>query len=556
MSFLHPYWLISLLTIPLIVGSVFLSKYWDKASWSKLVSNRLQRTLMIKTNRTTFWLGFGLQITGLLCVILAAARPYDGESKIEVNSSGHNIFFLIDNSRSMLCQDVKPSRMDVAHSQAIKIMRDMPEVRFGLATFAGTMTFVSPYTIDHKTLAEEMRSQKPENSRAGGSDLPRAILTLLSILKETESPAHAVIVFSDGEDHGEEMEQALQLAAEAKVKIFTIGVGTVKGGTIPDITEKDNKFKDNQGNVVYTKLNDSSLKQLAKVTDGTYTNATNGSIRGLEPTLGLMKKQLSKGISYSIPHEKYHYFLLTGFICLIVGSLIKMDFRKLKPALHVVLLFVLLYPTLQGEEKNENAKIMHALFSQGSELRKGREHLEKKQYDEAISALEEACISAKGDKLAELHFSLGEAHFRNKEFIKAQVHFSKALLHNDSKQQANSSHNLANSLFHNYWKDLKPTEDKAFKEHIISQLLKKDSKVTREFLEEAIVQWTDAVEYYDYAYFSDRALIKSQQNSETVKELISQLKQAIEEDIAREKKEKEKKRQEEKEGQEEEKDDG
>lgn len=242
MSFIHPYWLFALLILPLLVVLKAL-KSRNTLSVS-LLAPRLQKRIESTKKTKGTALAFSMRILALALAIFALARPYDGEQRIEIDSSGHNLFILIDVSHSMLSEDSQPSRIYSAQTKAIEIVNKLPSSKIGLAKFAESLTLITPYTEDHQTITKFIRECNPDETRASGSDLGRALSSSISTLTHQNKEAHSILILSDGEMHSNAVDSAANLASDKNIKLFTVGVGTKAGGTIPDLTQRDGKFKD------------------------------------------------------------------------------------------------------------------------------------------------------------------------------------------------------------------------------------------------------------------------------------------------------------------------
>jgi len=114
----------------------------------------------------------------------------------------------------MLSQDVLPSRTNIAHQTAINILESIPDSHVGVASFSGNLTLLSPYTPDHQSVVKAIKEAQPDIEFATGSDLGRAVKSILNILSESQTSSHSVVILSDGEKHDHEIAELDLLKAE------------------------------------------------------------------------------------------------------------------------------------------------------------------------------------------------------------------------------------------------------------------------------------------------------------------------------------------------------
>ena len=530
MDFIFPYWLICLLLIPVLIAGYAVAVLRPKGKGKTIIAERLQQKWRQQKSLGINHLGNLLHILALGLVIISVARPYSGEKVITVASEGHNIFILFDTSTSMLSRDMSPSRIEAAHAAAITVLKAFPESNIGVATFDESLTLYSPSSQDHDAIIKDIRSCLPDPEYPSGSDLGRAVTSSLEMLKSVAGQNHTVIIFSDGEKHVSEMDDAMAMAKAAAIPIFTVGVGTPTGGTIPNEEQQDKKFRDKEGKIVYTKLESEVLTQLANASDGTYTSLYQGNMKQLIQSINATEESSGRAHTLRVPDESYHYFLLTAFVFLIAGSFAKVQWLAFKVG-PVALLLTLCYlssSNIQAKELSYQS-LKQEYLDKGLHLRDGRSELNKKQYEQAIETFKKSAKITTGDERAEIYFAMGDAAFRAGQYNNAQAAFSKALLHTSTTIQTEASYNLGNSLFFEKWNKLKPEGEISFKEHIKATLLqiKRDPKAKPPFsqsdISTASTQWSDSVKFHRYAHQLNPSHANAEQNAATIKKLIEDL---------------------------------
>ena len=270
MRFAHP----SLLWLLLILPPALIAFFWW--SWRKrqelakhFIQARLLPGLISGVSPTRQKLRMAGIILAVVCVILALARPQWGFTWEEVKQRGLDIIVAIDTSKSMLAEDIAPNRLARAKLAALDLMQQSKSDRLGLVAFAGNAFLQCPLTIDDNAFRQSVEALDVNIIPSGGTALAEAINIARTAFKEGDN--HKVLViFSDGEDNDEGALDAAQVAAQEGLRIFTVGVGTAEGELlrIKDAKGRTDYIRDDQGNVVKSRLNESLLQEIAFATEG------------------------------------------------------------------------------------------------------------------------------------------------------------------------------------------------------------------------------------------------------------------------------------------------
>jgi Ca-activated chloride channel homolog len=259
--------------------------------------------------------------------IIALLGPSFGGSKKEVKSVGKDIMICVDLSKSMDAFDIQPTRLEKIKYEMKKIIDAFSSDRIGVVIFSSEAFMQCPLTYDQNALnlfIETMNSGLVPNT---GTDFGPPLRMALEKLEEdtgapaAESKSKVIILISDGEDFGEETTEVAREIDSKDIKLFTLGVGTAKGG---NIYAGNGLKKDRQGNIVLTKLNSESLQDLARKTDGQYfeINETKNDVSRLINTIGNIEGELRDARFVDVTANKYFYFLLAAVILLILDILI------------------------------------------------------------------------------------------------------------------------------------------------------------------------------------------------------------------------------------------
>ena len=273
----------------------------------------------IKVNLKAVFIKFILRVTFFTLLIISLLGPNFGIKEEKVEVVGKDIMIAVDLSESMNANDIQPSRIEKVKFEIKKIVDEFSGDRIGIIMFSGEAFVQCPLTYDKNALnlfVETLNTGLVPNS---GTDFGPPLELGLSKLKDENSgdndfKSKIIILFSDGEDFGEDTDQSIEKIKENSLKLFSVGIGTDEGSKILD--DFGNFKKDNEGNDVITKLNSSSLRETADKTGGKYyeisknKNEINQMITEIKNIKGDIIDQQTSNIS----ENKYFYFLLSALI--------------------------------------------------------------------------------------------------------------------------------------------------------------------------------------------------------------------------------------------------
>tara|TARA_B100000989_G_scaffold228875_1_gene175829 strand:+ start:1578 stop:2549 length:972 start_codon:yes stop_codon:yes gene_type:complete len=277
----------------------------------------------IKVNLKAVFIKFILRVTFFTLLIISLLGPNFGIKEEKVEVVGKDIMIAIDLSESMNAEDIQPSRIEKVKFEIKKIVDEFSGDRIGIIMFSGEAFVQCPLTYDKNALnlfVETLNTGLVPNS---GTDFGPPLELGLSKLQDENSgdndlKSKIIILFSDGEDFGEDTDQSIEKIKENSLKLFSVGIGTDEGSKILD--GFGNFKKDNEGNDVITKLNSSSLKETADKTGGKYyeisknKNEINQMITEIKNIKGDIIDQQTSNIS----ENKYFYFLLSALVLIAV----------------------------------------------------------------------------------------------------------------------------------------------------------------------------------------------------------------------------------------------
>ena len=273
----------------------------------------------IKVNLKAVFMKFILRVTFFTLLIISLLGPNFGIKEEKVEVVGKDIMIAVDLSESMNANDIQPSRIEKVKFEIKKIVDEFSGDRIGIIMFSGEAFVQCPLTYDKNALnlfVETLNTGLVPNS---GTDFGPPLELGLSKLQDENSgdndfKSKIIILFSDGEDFGEDTDQSIEKIKENSLKLFSVGIGTDEGTKILD--DFGNFKKDNEGNDVITKLNSSSLRETADKTGGKYyeisknKNEINQMITEIKNIKGDIIDQQTSNIS----ENKYFYFLLSALV--------------------------------------------------------------------------------------------------------------------------------------------------------------------------------------------------------------------------------------------------
>jgi Ca-activated chloride channel family protein len=266
----------------LILGYVlvFKKKMNDLNKFSRV---ELLQKMGLSVSQKKQWLKAILMIVGVLFLILALIEPKWGYHWEEVEKRGIDIVIAVDTSRSMLADDVKPNRLEVAKREVEDLLHVLEGDRVGLVVFSGSAFTYCPLTSDYGAFRLFLNDINTNIIPRGGTSLAEAIRKGISTFEANSKNHKVIILITDGENHEDDPLKAAVKAKEQGIVIYTVGVGKKEGSYIKmkDESGQERLLKDRQGQVVKSRLDEITLNKIALETGGLYTPAY-GTKWGLE----------------------------------------------------------------------------------------------------------------------------------------------------------------------------------------------------------------------------------------------------------------------------------
>lgn len=327
MKFAYPFLLAGLILVPLTGLFLLWASHRQKQALAKLGDPKLIRRLSASINwRGRRWQRF-LWLAAFTLLILALARPQWGKEVQEIEQEGLQVMVALDVSQSMLAEDIKPNRLERAKLEIADLTERLDGDEIGIVLFSGASFVQVPLTSDYQTALNFLDSAGPNSISRPGTVIGDAIRTATQAFDPELSSQKVLILMTDGEDVETDPLAAAKEAVDSDVLIYTIGFGTPEGQPVPIIDARGNLtgYKSNaSGNMVLSKLDESTLQGIAKTGGGRHYRAT-ASGDELDSLLaeidGLQEARLQSRFETRYI-ERFQIFLALALLALVAAELI------------------------------------------------------------------------------------------------------------------------------------------------------------------------------------------------------------------------------------------
>lgn len=281
----------------------------------------LLKELMPSYSRSRLRLKLWIWLAAFACLVVAAARPQLGSKLREEKAKGVEMMLAVDVSNSMLAEDFEPNRLERTKYAINKLFEGLQQERVGMVIFAGEPKVQLPITSDYRMAQAFTKRISPNLIAEQGTDIGKALeLAMLSFSSQSEQ-SRVIVLITDGENHDQDIAPIIERAKQEKIRIYCIGIGTPEGAPI----EIGGEFiKDENGEMVVSKLGEQMLQEIASETEGAYVRATKQTI-GLEEivsSINKMEKSELTTVRYEEYNEQYQYLIAVALLLLLLDSLI------------------------------------------------------------------------------------------------------------------------------------------------------------------------------------------------------------------------------------------
>ncbi len=431
MTFTHVDMLFLLWAIPLMLlvyaygwrrRKQIMARFGDPATLEAIVPRGMDRRRRVQA---------GLIVTAALLLVLAMAGPQYGFRWQTVERRGVDLIVALDCSRSMLAQDIQPTRLDRAKREIIDLLAMLRGDRVGLVAFGGTAFLQCPLTLDYAAFDLFLDVLSPGYLPVGGTDLSAAIQAALDAFDPQDPADKAVILITDGEHTGRTDPQAAALAAQnAGVKLFCIGVGADSGVPVP--AAKGGFQKDAAGSIVMSRLDEALLSRLALATGGAYVRSVAGDMDldriYREQIRGTMADAALESGRKQVWADRFQWPLSLALILLLAAWAIP-EVRTGAVALCAALI-------LLGASPGPAA---------AGPLQQGYDAYRQEQFDQALEQFLRGQVHRPDDP--RVLYNIGNAYYKTGDYDAAEGYYNRALSQAPPELQAKLRYNLGNTAY-------------------------------------------------------------------------------------------------------------
>jgi Ca-activated chloride channel family protein len=315
-----------LLIIPImIIGFLFL-KTWKKNIQKKYISENLLQFLSPNISNFKPRIKLLFLILFILFSTIALVNPKIGTELKTVKREGVDIVFALDVSKSMLAEDIAPNRLEKAKRIVSEIINTLNNDRVGVIAYAATALPILPITDDYSTAKTFLQSLNTDMLSSQGTAIIQSINLAQKFYDDEDQTNRVLCILSDGEDHEVERQNLVELAERSGITIITIGLGSVKGAPIPI---KENNIvksykKDENGDVVVTKLNTQLLNLIANSSSGIYIEGINTElvVEEISKRLKEMDKKEFESKQFVAYKDQFQWFISFAILFLSLELLV------------------------------------------------------------------------------------------------------------------------------------------------------------------------------------------------------------------------------------------
>jgi Ca-activated chloride channel family protein len=318
----EPIYFYLLAIVPAMVVVFLLVLWWKKSTQRKFSDILLLKKLAPNTSPFKATIKLIFLVLGITFLIISLTNPKMGTKLKTVKREGVDIVFALDVSKSMLAEDIAPNRLEKAKQIISKIIDKLGSDRVGIIIYAGNSYPLLPITTDHAAASMFLQNANPDMVSSQGTDINGALELAKTYYNNDEQTNRFLIIISDGEDHQEETKQVAQNLANDGVKIYTVGVGSERGGPIPMRLNGAmiGYKKDNKGETVITKRKPEVLQGIADAADGKYIdgNITENPVNEIAEVISNAEKTEFETKQFSDYKDQFQWFLAIGLLFLVI----------------------------------------------------------------------------------------------------------------------------------------------------------------------------------------------------------------------------------------------
>jgi Ca-activated chloride channel family protein len=432
----HLLWLLWL--VPAVVGLLVWAGARRRAALFRLADAHLLSGLIPPPSPARSWLRSTLLAGAVTSFVLALGGPWWGFHWEDVARRGVDVVVALDLSRSMLAQDLKPDRLSAAKREIKDLLDLLQGDRIGLVVFSGVAYIQVPLTLDTNAVELFLDQLDTDTVPIGGTNLADAVRKGVQAFAPSDRAGRAILLITDGEDHGDELARAAEEAKREGVHVYVLGIGDPAGAPMPD---GQGGFIEEDGKIVLSKLGESELMDLATNTGGAYVRAVAGDldlrgiyVDGIRSDLVSREQQSTRKRR---EEERFQWPLSIGILLLVLESLLAPVRRNATPALALALAL--------SAPGAAHAGFWPAWLGGGDPLEQGHEAYQRGDFQGALDRWLQAQVDHPADR--RIDYDVGMASYRLSKYPEAEEAFLRAASTGETALAADALHNAGNAAF-------------------------------------------------------------------------------------------------------------
>jgi Ca-activated chloride channel family protein len=299
---------------------------WKKHTQKKFAHSKA--LILLSPNRSFFksWIKVIILSLAIASLTLALVNPKIGTKTETISRAGVDVVFALDVSKSMLAEDIAPNRLDKSKQLITQIINSLGGDRVGIIGYAGSAFPQVPITTDFSTTKLFLNSMDTDMVSSQGTAITEAIKMAETYYNDEDQVNKVLFIISDGEDHEGNISEIVNEAANLGIRIYTIGVGTKKGGSIPikrnGILQYYKRDQNNQQ--VITRLDEEKLIEIATKGNGKYIDGsnTNEAVEQITTILNGMNQKEFETKQFTDFKDRFQWFLGLALLLLVIELLL------------------------------------------------------------------------------------------------------------------------------------------------------------------------------------------------------------------------------------------
>lgn len=323
--FAHTEFLYALIIIPVLIVLFALTRISRKKALERFGQKDIVDQLMPNVSKVRPVIKFIIWMIALAAIILAIAQPQFGSKLKTEKRKGVELIIALDVSNSMLAEDIQPNRLERAKRAISRLTDNLSDDKIGLIVFAGDAYTQLPITSDYASAKLFLNSVSTQIVPRQGTAIGAAINLAQNSFSPQFNGNKAIIIITDGENHEDDAVGAATTAAESGIIVHTIGMGLPQGAPIPvERNGQRDYWKDKDGQVVVTKLDEQMLQQIAAAGKGVYVRANNAQVglNTLFNEINKMEEAEMESVVYAEYEDQFQWFIGFALLLLLIDYLI------------------------------------------------------------------------------------------------------------------------------------------------------------------------------------------------------------------------------------------